>query len=205
MSVTGRDGFSLVEVVVWAAVLLVVCLATTSAESVVRRSSYSGAQLVRARSEVNTTIERLRGLPFWDSASARDADGGSSSVLAEVFPHACPERNTDNAWYAETSTQGCPPGSFTTIVRVSHGVLKVSARFVVCAVDGYRAVETEAVDGYALEGGLTVPSDAIAVDVDFLPSEGAPSLLGVHTVIRACETDASCGPKCASGPIGEDQ
>lgn len=128
----------------------------------------------RARSIVENEIERLRSLDFCPSGALVATTG--TSLLAAVFPHADPARNTAAASYRGAGADPLQRGTFVTATEVGGGVLTVTARFVVSSRDAWVALDPDQVDGWSVDGWRPPPAAALVVVATWSTAgEGAAS------------------------------
>jgi hypothetical protein len=110
-------GFSLLEAVIAAGLLL---LTVTAVSTCVAAVVHAGARLERTRDvdvALQSGAERLRSLPFCaQSLPAQPESPPASDLCAAVFPHASSWKNTPGARYVDASSDPAePPGSFVTV------------------------------------------------------------------------------------------
>ncbi len=134
---TERDrvaaGFSLLEAVIAASLLLVTITAVTTCVAGV---SGAGARLEENMDRdraLRLVSERLGVLPFcagsYPQAGAEPGDT-AHDLLAAVFPHARPARNTPTARYVAAGGDGlAPAGSFVTVLTEDGVRVTCVARF----------------------------------------------------------------------------
>ncbi len=163
-----RAGFSLFEVVVAAALLLLTISVVTAA---VVNASAAGSRLGRTMAldrALAREVQRLRALPYCAPAyPALDeeqyaAGGQAGDAVVAVFPHAVTARNAESAWFVTAQTAGdAPAGSFVTIREVDGVTVTTVARFVGCGA--VEPLGADAVVGWA--AWCAAPPPAGAVDV----------------------------------------
>jgi len=161
-----RSGFSLIEAVVAAAVLLLTCVAVGGTLAAVLRAE----RAVRQRSALQQVLvaesARLTSLPFFvQAAPPQDvaaADLRPSSLLAVVFPHARPESNSSAACYCDGRGPGTP-GSFVTLVDADGVALRRETRFVVGGGTHWEVVMPVALEGWAVWAGRQVPATTVEI------------------------------------------
>jgi len=136
-----RGGFSLLEVVIAAALLL---LTVTAVSSTVVGVSRAGARLrasMDADRAMRSVAERLRTLPYCASSYPQPLGGSGeegADVLAAVFPHADSAQNAQRARYAAAADDGgAPAGSFVTLLT-RDGVLVQCVAWFQASPDGPR-------------------------------------------------------------------
>ncbi len=115
VSATGRPwsaaGFSLLEVVIAAGLLLMTITAVTACITSVSRGGARAEAEMDADRAVCAVAERLRGLPFCaapypDSAAIRGP--GAGDLVAAVFPHARVSENAETAYYVAAGQEETP-------------------------------------------------------------------------------------------------
>jgi type II secretory pathway pseudopilin PulG len=161
-----RSGFSLIETVIAAAVLLLTCVAVGGTLGAVLRAESA----VRERSALEQVLAaesaRLSALPFFVPVAppegAAPGDVPSASLLAVVFPHAHPESNSPAAFYCDGPGPGAP-GSFVTLVDADGCALRREARFVVGAGSEWHVVQPAALQGWAVWAGRQVPATTVEI------------------------------------------
>jgi len=162
--VPGHKGFSLIEALVAAAILLATCL-TASAIVV---NALGASRLVDGRAAVDEVLAseraRLAVLPYYALAAA-PVDGASCwdpeapSLLAQVFPHGLAGRNTAAAFYREDGE-----GAVFVTQRALCGVdIRCEARFVRWNRTGWTALPAASVAGWAIWQSAALPAAAVEV------------------------------------------
>ena len=126
-------GFSLLEVVIAAALLF---MTVTSVSAAVVGVSRAGARLrdsMDADRAVRSEAERLRTLPYCATSYPQPGGGygaDGADLVAAVFPHAVVAQNAPSAQYvAAADGSGAPAGSFVTLVTRDGMVVRCVARF----------------------------------------------------------------------------
>ena len=157
-------GFSLIEALVAAAILLAACL-TASAIVV---NALGASRLVEGRAAVDEVLAseraRLAVLPYCalvaapvDGASCWDPE--APSLLAQVFPHGLAGRNTAAAFYREDGE-----GAVFVTQRTLCGVdIRCEARFVRWNHTGWTALPAASVAGWAVWQSAALPAAAVEV------------------------------------------
>ena len=164
-------------------------LATVAAGSGLLSTTIRCAAATRARdrssSEVQDWLGLVRTLPF---ASTTGVPSGATTVVARLFPHADPGRNTATAEYHPSATPGFPAGSFTTRTELSGGSLSVTAQFAVCADGQWGSAPVSALTGWgAVSASLPAPS--LLLHLDYRPAHGSLPLQ-LTAVVSAPLADA---------------
>jgi hypothetical protein len=131
-----QAGFTILEAVIAAALLLATCVATSGVVSGATRAD--GAADLRDRLETALTgeCERLAALPFQsvdDAASQAGEGAAAGSLVSEVFPFARPELDSERAYYVGDSG-GDDAGTFVSISDV--GDVRVRREAVFASGDG---------------------------------------------------------------------
>jgi type II secretory pathway pseudopilin PulG len=168
MSVRRRpaSGFGVLEVLVSAAILGVVVAATTAC--VTQALAERARQGVRraAVSAAAAEIERLRALRFAPEPAplGLDPDGvAPGSALGELFPHARPQCDGDDARCVVPDTPGDAVW-FERTLRFPWGKMILESRFVEVTPAGLVTVCPEVgVDGWAVWSGESPPAGALLV------------------------------------------
>ena len=161
----GRPGFSLIEALVAAAILLATCLTA----SVILVNALNAGRLVDRRAAVDEVLAseraRLAVLPYYALAAA-PVDGASSwdpdapSLLAQVFPHALTSRNTTAAFYRDDGGGGVEFVTQRTLRGVS---IRCEARFVQSTDTGWAVLPAASVAGWAIWQPAALPAAAVEV------------------------------------------
>jgi hypothetical protein len=174
VSVSARQGFSLVEVVI-AAGILACAVATATVVVPNATAARHRAELVhRGRLAVGNELELLAALPF---CGVGPSIGESDVTLVDrVFPHAVVARNTAEAFYQGTESGTIPGGSFVSIRAEAGGTLRTTARFLVSGSTGWVAIEPSAVQGFEADDQFP-PSSVVQVTAAW--SSGAAGSLAV--------------------------
>jgi hypothetical protein len=157
-------GFSLLEAVVAAGLLL---MTVTAVSLCVGNVSRAGARLERtmdADRAVRRVAEGLRALPFCASAYPLPVGEHSSpDLVAAVFPHAQPLRNTASARYVGAAGDpDAPPGSFVTLLEDGGVEVRCVTQFL-SAPDGALIVSPDG--GEWGSAAASPPGPALAVEL----------------------------------------
>jgi type II secretory pathway pseudopilin PulG len=159
---SGRMGFSLIEALVAAAILLTTCL-TASALLV---NALGAGRFVDRRAAVDEVLAseraRLAVLPYYALTSA-PADGApwcdpeAPSLLAQVFPHALTGGNTTAASYRDDGD-----GAVFVTQRTLRGVdIRCEARFVRRIGSDWTVLPAASVSGWAIWRSGALPAAAV--------------------------------------------
>jgi len=176
------QGFSLLEVVIAAGLLLLtITIVTATAVSL----SEAGSRLRRTMAVdrvLRGEAERLRALPYCaasypamtqaEVAAGRPAD----DLVGGLFPHAMVSLNRDDARFVAGGAPGDEPaGAFVTVIAIDDVTITRVARFL--ADGGSSPMGADAVVGWGLWGAT--PPPAAAVDVELRARAG-----GLHRECR---------------------
>ena len=168
MGLGDHRGFTLIEVVVAAAIILGVVLATSDGVVAVKGLTARSATRQAAEARVAAEIEHLRCLPFAPPATSGAtlaAATSGSDLVSSVFPRADTTLDTADAWFAPEARDDCPAGTYFTAVSLPHGHMTIAATFVVGTVGGWRAVPAARLAGYDVRRAIELPSAALLVRV----------------------------------------
>lgn len=190
-------GFSLLEVVVAAGLLLMTIAAVTA---LVTNSGAAKAHLQSAMDAdraVGVVAERLRSLPFCadvypDPGSSRGS--AATDLVAAVFPHARVAENTEAARYIVLAGEegDAPPGSFVTLAEESGVEVRCVAVFL--AREGGAALGAAQLDGWSVSELAAPPSAVLLVRVT-AASHGAARTV---SVMRSALTGPTVGQRRSS-------
>lgn len=194
-------GFSLLEVVVAAGLLLMTIAAVTAC---VANSGAARARLqasMDADRAARAMAERLRSLPFCAATlpapgSARGA--AATDLVAAVFPHARIAENTEAARYiiAAGEAAGAPPGSFVTLAE--EGGVEVRCAAVFLTSEGGSTLGVAELDGWSVSAMAAPPSAVLLVRVT-ATGHGASRRV---SVMRSALTAPTVGRQWPSGSGG---
>jgi prepilin-type N-terminal cleavage/methylation domain-containing protein len=184
-----RRGFSLLELVVASALLLIVVVGSVPAVLAATRCGGRAERLAGAHSAIVATLEQLRVLPF----VVDDGAGSEHCVVGLLFPHACEARNTTSAFYSAAARDGHREATFCTVVDVAVGRIVTRATWVVATPSGWVPLQHSQVDGYAADQGGPPPSEALLVEVEVLATDGRPPA-------RAATVFGPTAPGVGGGP-----
>ena len=188
-------GFSLLEVVVAAGLLLMTIAAVTACITGVSRGEARLQTAMDADRAVCAVAERLRGLHFCaatypDSAAVRGL--GAGDLVAAVFPHARVSQNTETARYAAAEEEDVPAGSFVTLLEEGGVDVRCVARFLVS--EGGAALSAGDLDGWSTSTGIASPGAAVEVR---LTAVGSGATRGV-LLTRSALATPSIGQQSSS-------
>jgi type II secretory pathway pseudopilin PulG len=166
-SVVGRRGFTLVEVVFAASLLLLTVVCVTPLLVGSQRTASRESRAAGARRLAQSTLEQLRSLPFAPSnpppaAAATDPD---DSVLAALFPHADAARNDPDDFIVLADGGSWPSGTFVTRRAAGAYLVTTASRFAAATPGGFSAVPAARLAGYDLSSSDELPSGALDVGV----------------------------------------
>lgn len=153
-------GFSLLEVVVAAGLLLMTIAAVTACVTSVAGGGAHLRAAMDADRAARAVAERLRSLPFCAATlpaptSARGS--AATDLVAAVFPHARVVENTGTARFIAAWEEGdARPGSFVTLVEENGVEVRCVARFL--ASEGGTAISAAELDGWSVSERAAPPS-----------------------------------------------
>lgn len=163
-------GFSLIEVVIATAIVLVGVSASSALDAAAQQAAGRARASAGAFETVRTWIVQVRSLAF--APAAGDPQGATAhTVVGMLFPHADPARNTDDAAYQPAAVDSPVAGSFVTRFRPDGGVLQATARFVVYGNGGWQPLAAGDLAGWSA-GAVPLPAAALAVDVVYQSRAG---------------------------------
>jgi hypothetical protein len=162
-------GFTLLEVVIAAGLLLSTVAAVTGCVAVVSRAGARVQISMDADRAVRTVADRLRGLPF--CATAYPDPGvprglAAADLVAAVFPHARASENTETVRYVAVGEGDVAAGSFVTLMDEGGVHVRCVARFL--SGLGGVALSPEELDGWSADPDSAPPGAALWV---FLTAE----------------------------------
>ena len=189
------QGFSLLEVVIAAAIVLMTVTAVTACVTTVSRVGQRMETGMRDDRALASVAEWLRSLPYCaDELPAPSDSGGPGArdLVAAVFPHACSWANTQHARFVTVDEDGAAAGSFVTRL-VEDGVVVVCvARFRAADAD---LLSPEDVEGFDVTVSDRVPSAVVELT---LTTEG-PSGPRTCRLVRVAAATAVLDPEGATG------
>jgi hypothetical protein len=163
-----QAGFTILEAVIAAALLLATCVATSGVVSSATKAD--GAADLRDRLEAALTreCERLAALPFSsaDDGVAGSGEGASAgSLVSEVFPFARPELDTERAYIVDSPGDD-DAGTFVSISDA--GDVRVRREAVFVRGDGDRPGHVGPADlvGWDCASAARPPATTLAVTVE---------------------------------------
>ena len=160
-----RHGFTLVEVVIAASLLLLTVACATPLLIGSQRTAARESRATEARRLAQSTVERLRSLPFGPARTAPAAQPDGCAVAA-LFPHADQGRNGPDAFIVLADGGPWLAGTFVTRRRVGVYLVTTESRFATAAAGGFAAVSTARLAGYDSPAGDELPSGALVVTVN---------------------------------------
>ena len=159
-------GFSLLEVVIAAGLLLLTVTSVTAAVAGVSHSGRRAAATMKADGVLQSVMSHLASLPFCAAAlpavPASDYTA-ATDLLAAVFPDAGAPRGTAAARYLPADEDGIPGGSFVTRFDEEGVQVTCIARFRRRA-DGAWLGPAD-LDGWDLAASVRPPAPVLVVDV----------------------------------------
>ena len=175
-------GFSLLEAVIAAGLVLMTVTAVTVCVGSVSRAGVRLDKTMDADRAVRGVAERLRALPFCAPAYPLPTDQPAGpDLVAAVFPHATPWRNIPAARYVDAAGDAAAaPGSFVTLIEQDGVEVRCVARF----LTGPDGPSLGPPDVAGWDGGASgePPAPAIAVE---LSAQGAGQARGTVLVRTA--------------------
>lgn len=169
-SAAWRHGFTLVEVVVAASVLLLTVICATPLLTGSQRAASRESNAGEARRLAQSTVERLRSLPLAPPSLSQTTTtaGLDGCVIGALFPHADPARNGPDDFVVLADGGPWPAGTFVTRRRAGTYLVTTETRFIAAMAGGLAAVSTTRLAGYDSSTGRELPSGALAVAVHVL-------------------------------------
>ncbi len=167
------DGFSLLEVVIGAGLLLLTVTSLTAAVTSVSQAGRRADAGVRADVALEAVLSRLASLPFCAAALPAVAAGdfgAATDLVAAAFPDAGAPRDTADAGYVATDGDGVAAGSFVTRFDQDGVLVTCVARFRRKAGGDWLGPGDLA--GWDLAESSRLPAPLLAVDVT-AAAEGA--------------------------------
>lgn len=171
-------GFTLLEVVIAAGLLLTTIAAITMCVTSVSRGGARLQAAMDAERAARVVAERLRGLPF--CAAAYPAPGavtgpGADDLVAAVFPHARLSDNTEVARYVAGGEEDhAAPGSFVTLVDEGGVEVRCVAQFL--RSEGEAALGPSEVGGWSVTDESALPGAVLLVRIT-AASRGTPRVV----------------------------
>ena len=179
-------GFSLLEVLIAATLLLMTITAVTICVASVSRAGARLEETMDRDRAVRVVSERLGVLPFcagsYPQAGAEPGDH-ASDLVAAVFPHARPAQNTATARYvAADGDDRAPAGSFVTLLTEDGVQITCVARFL-AGPDG-PAVGPDGLGGWDAAAAEAPPASTLSVELSV--EDGRRRV----TLVRSAMTEA---------------
>jgi hypothetical protein len=159
--------FTLVEVMVAASLLLLTVTCVTPLLTDSLSAGHRSGHGDEAGWIAESRLEWLRSLPFAPPRplSASEAPPGAC-IVGEVFPHADPVRNTDDAYVVLADTDDWPAGTFVTMHALPDGfTMTTGCRFAVAGPDGLTSLAPALLAGYDAADGDELPSGVLLATV----------------------------------------
>ena len=183
----GAPGFSIIEAVVAAAILM---LATTGVSGVVTaslRAERAEAVQQQLEQRVQAELARLSALPYVLPEAAPGPEGmdpvQARSLLGAVFPHALVMHNTATASFVPGSSGD--GGTFTTVRAEAWGSMRVTGRFVSAGDAAWSPAPATCIEGWAVWLEATPPSPAVQVTVEASSSGPRPHRAEASAILDA--------------------
>jgi hypothetical protein len=161
----GKGGFTLLEAVMAAGLVLLTITAVTFCVAGVSRAGIRLEERMDGDRAAWRVAERLRVLPFCSDSYPQAVVGGTDrapDLVEAVFPHADPGRNTASARYeAVAGDDREPAGSFVTLFTEDG----VQVTCVACFLDGPEGQELgpEVLRGWDGRSASTPPSGTLSI------------------------------------------
>ncbi len=169
MRVGAARGFSLIEVVVASALLLLACVAVSGALGTALKANASVACRGNLEAVADEVCERLDALPFWRpvaSAACGDVLASPTSLVAQVFPHARLACNTAAAFYCDAAAPS-QAGSFVGVAMVQGVRVRTAAVFLATGGAGITPRPVSPALGWAVWADESAPpATMLAVTVE---------------------------------------
>jgi prepilin-type N-terminal cleavage/methylation domain-containing protein len=164
---TGRRGFTLIEVMIAASLMLLTAVCVTPLLVGGQQASARESRAGEARRLAQSTLEMLRGLPFAPPAPQATATttDRAASVVGSVYPHADVARNRADAFVVLANSWPWSSGTFVTRHRVGVFEVTTGSRFGIATPDGFAPLSNTRLVGYdsSIDGEL--PSGVLFVAV----------------------------------------
>ncbi|NLE21539.1 MAG: hypothetical protein GX624_01970 [Actinobacteria bacterium] len=171
----GASGFSLLEAVISAGLVLATVTAVSLSVGAAARASARLERTMEADRAVRSVAECLRSLPFCAPVLPSAAGDQPADLVAAVFPHAVAWKNTAAARYAGAGADPADePGSFISVWDEAGTEVRCTAWFL-CGPDGPRLLPDD-VTGWDAEGSAAIPGPALEVVVSAVAPAGARSV-----------------------------
>lgn len=161
-----QKGFTLIEVTVAASLLLLTAVCATPLLAGSQQAGSRASRGTEAGRLAESTLERLRSLPFASPASrSGDGDPSESSVVGAVFPHADVARNTADAFVVLVAGADWPAGTFVTRRCVAGFEITTESLFGAATSDGLAPLSPVLLAGFDSSTGGGLPSGILFVTV----------------------------------------
>jgi len=166
----GRAGFTLLEVLAAAVVLVIAVAAGTGIVTLALMQSSRDASAVDDGDAALDVQWRLAGLPY------ASATPGEESLVAALFPHATVALNTPTAHYVPAAA-GCWPGpAFVTFQEAGDRRLAAVAQFLWRTADGgWTTVPRDRLDGARFD--IDTPPPVLRLELRPAGDPSRPALL----------------------------
>lgn len=192
MSVGNRHGLTLVEVAIALAILACTVVAATSILAQARGVRLATQSDDDGRVLVENELERLRALPYW--SEVRKGSEPDHFLVGALFPHAIASRNTESHYFVARAQGSDPAGAFVSSHVLAEGSLRVVAQFAVSSRDGWRALGSGEIEGFACDQAWRPPSTTMIISVGFSSGSSRASAspqCEQHAVIVAQHGDSA--------------
>lgn len=185
------DGFSLLEVVIAASLLLLTVTAVTAAVTSVSQAGRRADAGVRADVALEAVISRLASLPFCAPALPALTAGdfaAATDLVAAVFPDAG-ARDAVDARYVAADGGGVPAGSFVTRFDQDGVLVTCVARFRRTVAGSWLGPADLA--GWDLAESSRLPAPVLGVEV----TSAVEGVLRTGLLVREAGVDPVPGPQ----------
>jgi prepilin-type N-terminal cleavage/methylation domain-containing protein len=168
----GRPGFTLLEVVIASALILMTIAGISVCMTTVSRAAARADATTAADRALAALSERLAALPFCADAlpSSNPARGSAAlDLVTAVFPHACSWANDPDARFVLVDEPGAKEGSFVSR-RVEDGVVVTcvasflredGSRLGTAEVEGFDVASSDSLPAASLECELYAQADGV--------------------------------------------
>ena len=196
LSRTRREaGFSLLEVVIAAGLLLLTVTSVTAAVTSVSHAGRRADAAMRVDGALDLEISRLASLPFCAAGLPAVPAGdpaAATDLVAAVFPDAGAPRDSASAWYAGTDSGGIPAGAFFTRLDREGVLITCVARFRRHAEEDWLGPADLA--GWDLAESRSLPAPLLVVEV----TAAAGGVLRSGRLVREAGVDQVPVPQSAT-------
>ena len=128
-----QTGFTILEVVIAASLLLATCIATSGVLSSATRADGAAELGTHLQGVLASECERLAALPFSADDGTANGDSAPMSLVSEAFPFARPELNTDLGYFVDAPGD-VDAGTFVSVAV--NGPVRIRREAVFASGDG---------------------------------------------------------------------